>query len=143
MGEINKLLLPIDGVPFVRRKSGQSSSVLCALESAPQDARAVMIALSDQPLLTVEDLADLQDAYLALEHRSEPIALVPCVNGQRGNPVVLSRALVDTLIDQRTPPRAYLDQHPEVTIFKNFTASGFIVDIDNPAQWAEFLANQD
>jgi molybdenum cofactor cytidylyltransferase len=69
---------------------GLSTSLKAGFAALPPKARAAIILLGDMPLVK----AELIDRLVAGWHGSgEPAALVPVLNGQRGNPVVISRAL--------------------------------------------------
>jgi molybdenum cofactor cytidylyltransferase len=69
---------------------GLSTSLKAGFSALPPNARAAIILLGDMPLVS----ASLMDALVAGWHeRGEPAALVPTLNGRRGNPVVISRAL--------------------------------------------------
>lgn len=69
---------------------GLSTSLKAGFSALPPNARAAIILLGDMPLVS----ASLMDALVAGWHESgEPAALVPTLNGRRGNPVVISRAL--------------------------------------------------
>jgi molybdenum cofactor cytidylyltransferase len=69
---------------------GLSMSLKAGFSALPPEARAAMILLGDMPFVRTE----LIDALIAAwQERGEPLALVPSLNGRRGNPVVLSRAL--------------------------------------------------
>lgn len=69
---------------------GLSMSLKAGFSALPPEARAAMILLGDMPFVG----AELIDALIAgWQERGRPAALVPALNGRRGNPVVLSRAL--------------------------------------------------
>ncbi len=69
---------------------GLSTSLKAGFSALPPEARAAIILLGDMPFVR----AELIDALISVwQERGEPAALVPVLNGQRGNPVVLSRAL--------------------------------------------------
>lgn len=69
---------------------GLSTSLKAGFARLPPEARAVVIVLGDMPLVTT----GLINALVAGWHESgEPAALVPTLDGRRGNPVVISRAL--------------------------------------------------
>ena len=69
---------------------GLSTSLKAGFSALPPEARAAIILLGDMPLVTT----GLINALVAGWHESgEPAALVPTLNGRRGNPVVISRAL--------------------------------------------------
>ncbi|MBM6579982.1 nucleotidyltransferase family protein [Microvirga sp. BT689] len=69
---------------------GLSTSLKAGFSALPPKARAAVVLLGDMPFVK----AGLIDALVAGWHASgEPAALVPTLDGQRGNPVVISRAL--------------------------------------------------
>jgi molybdenum cofactor cytidylyltransferase len=69
---------------------GLSTSLRAGLSALPPTTRAAVILLGDMPFVK----ADLIDALVAeWRERGEPAALVPTLDGRRGNPVVLSRDL--------------------------------------------------
>jgi molybdenum cofactor cytidylyltransferase len=69
---------------------GLSTSLKAGFAALPVEARAAIVLLGDMPLVG----ADLIDALIGgWQERGRPAALVPAFNGQRGNPVVLSRDL--------------------------------------------------
>lgn len=69
---------------------GLSTSLKAGFSALPPEARAAIVLLGDMPFVK----AELIDALIsAWQDRGEPAALVPVLNGRRGNPVVLSRTL--------------------------------------------------
>jgi molybdenum cofactor cytidylyltransferase len=69
---------------------GLSMSLKAGFSALAPAARAAVILLGDMPFVR----AELIDALITgWQDRGEPAALAPVLNGQRGNPVVLSRAL--------------------------------------------------
>jgi molybdenum cofactor cytidylyltransferase len=74
---------------------GLSTSLKAGFSTLPLETRAAIVLLGDMPFVRPE----LIDALVASwRDKGEPAALVPVVNGQRGNPVVLSRALQATVM---------------------------------------------
>jgi len=69
---------------------GLSTSLKAGFAALPREARAAVILLGDMPLVGASLIDGLVKNWRAL---GEPAALVPTLNGRRGNPVVLSRAL--------------------------------------------------
>ena len=75
---------------------GLSTSLKAGFSALPRTAQAAVILLGDMPFVK----ADLIDALVAeWRERGEPAALVPTLNGRRGNPVVLSRDLQAAIED--------------------------------------------
>lgn len=86
--------LPVEIVHNPLFANGLSTSLKAGFSALPPEARAAIILLGDMPFVR----PGLIDALVANWHdRGEPAALVPVLNGQRGNPVVLSRALQTTI----------------------------------------------
>jgi molybdenum cofactor cytidylyltransferase len=82
--------LPVWIVPNPLFADGLSTSLKAGFSTLPPKARAAIVLLGDMPFVRPE----LIDALIAgWQGRGEPAALIPVLNGQRGNPVVLSRAL--------------------------------------------------
>jgi molybdenum cofactor cytidylyltransferase len=74
---------------------GLSTSLKAGFSTLPLETRAAIVLLGDMPFVRPE----LIDALVAnWRDKGEPAALVPVLNGQRGNPVVLSRALQATVM---------------------------------------------
>jgi molybdenum cofactor cytidylyltransferase len=82
--------LPVQVVHNPQYADGLSTSLKAGFSALPPEAQAAIVLLGDMPFVRSE----LIDALIAnWQGRGEPAALVPVLNGQRGNPVVLSRAL--------------------------------------------------
>ena len=82
--------LPVRIVHNPKYPDGLSTSLKAGFSALPSKARAAIVLLGDMPLVG----ANLIDALMAGWHdRGEPAALIPTLDGRRGNPVVISRAL--------------------------------------------------
>lgn len=82
--------LPVQIVHNALFAQGLSTSLKAGFSALPPSARAAIVLLGDMPFVT----AGLIDALVAgWRDKGEPAALVPTWNGQRGNPVVISRKL--------------------------------------------------
>jgi molybdenum cofactor cytidylyltransferase len=82
--------LPIQIVHNPLFADGLSTSLKAGFSALPPRVRAALVLLGDMPLVS----ASLIDALVAGWHdRGEPAALIPTLDGRRGNPVVISRAL--------------------------------------------------
>ena len=83
----------------------------------------------DQPQIT---LRELQALMTYAEHvRGQVRAIVPCYQGQRGNPVVLTRSVVEAVL--ATPNqgcREWLDQNPDHVLFIDMPHKSYIRDVD-------------
>ncbi len=80
-------------VRIVRNASfaeGLSTSLKAGFAALPPEAGAAIVLLGDMPLVTADLIDALVNGWRAM---GEPVALVPTLNGRRGNPVVISREL--------------------------------------------------
>lgn len=117
----------------VRNKNpeqGQQSSVRLGLSSLQGHPDLVLIALADQPLVDENDLRELLQAFCARPSGTE--ILYPVVNGQRGNPVMMSAAAVSDFLQDSSDItcRTYIDQHA-LSVHKYLTKNDhFIADLD-------------
>jgi molybdenum cofactor cytidylyltransferase len=82
--------LPVQIIQNALFADGLSTSLRVGFSALPPGARAAIILLGDMPFVE----SGLIDALVAgWRDRAEPAALIPTWNGQRGNPVVISRDL--------------------------------------------------
>jgi molybdenum cofactor cytidylyltransferase len=172
MGDVNKLLIDIDGKPMVRRaaetllannlalyvvtghererveaalrdldnitfvhnpayRDGQASSIRAGLAALNGDHEAALIALSDQPGLEAADIADLINAF---QHSDGSRILMPVFDGQRGNPIVVPGAIIETIGDgpMNFGCRKFMDANPERVWRYEVQNDHFTRDIDTP-----------
>ncbi len=172
MGDINKLLIEIDGKPMVRRaaetlqasglalyvvtghergrveaalrdlenivfvhnpayRDGQASSIRAGLAALNGEHEAAFIALSDQPGLEAADIADLIGAF---QDSDGSRILMPVFDGQRGNPIVVPRAIIETIGDgpMNFGCRKFMDANPERVWRYDVQNDHFTRDIDTP-----------
>jgi molybdenum cofactor cytidylyltransferase len=88
--------LPVQILDNALFAQGLSTSLKTGFSALPPTTRAAVILLGDMPFVK----ADLIDALVAgWRERGEPAALVPTLDGRRGNPVVLSRDLQAVIED--------------------------------------------
>ena len=108
---------------------GQQSSVRVGLAALNGNFDAIFILLADQPLLGSGDLTELIAAF---KKRLNGNVLVPVVNGQRGNPIVLDAiARADILAsDTNLGCRHLIERQPELVFVHNTSNTRFITDLD-------------
>jgi molybdenum cofactor cytidylyltransferase len=82
--------LPIQIVRNSRFAEGLSSSLQAGFAALPLEAKAVIVLLGDMPFITADLIDELLSAWRGA---GRPAALIPILDGRRGNPVVLSRTL--------------------------------------------------
>jgi CTP:molybdopterin cytidylyltransferase MocA len=93
--------------------AGQQGSVRVGLASLSGAFDAVIIMLADQPLIGAADLVELIGAF---KKRPAGHLLVPVVNGQRGNPVVLDDVALARILasDANLGCRHLIERQPEL-----------------------------
>ena len=170
MGEINKLHMPIDGVPLLKRSigtlldaelgeivvvlgyeiadtralleclpvdtvynedyaTGQMTSVHCGLGSLSQPCEGVMVALGDQPALTVSDINLLVDAFFT---RDGGEVVIPEYEGKRGNPIIFSDRCRQEIITGKynLGCRRFIDNNPELVRSVEMLGPSVVIDLD-------------
>lgn len=110
-------------------KAGQSSSVRLGLESLQSDYDALLIALCDQPNVGAQEIEFLLEQFNQRTASQEII--LPIVNGQRGNPVLFSKKVIQRVLGiPGMVCRAYMDQHPELVKSYVTEHDAYILDVD-------------
>ena len=125
----------LDGlaVSFVHNPSfatGLSSSLKAGVYALPDDAAGAAILLADMPKVSAGLLGALAKAFNENPHAC---ALAPNLNGQRGNPVFIRRALFDDVarLDGDVGARALLRGRSDVVdVAMDDDAVAF--DVDTP-----------
>ena len=120
--------LPLNFVENPHYMQGMSTSLKAGINALHEDVDAVMVLLADMPKVSAALLRDMSDDYKA---QPEAAALVPVLDGQRGNPVILSRRLFAGLmqLEGDQGARKLLERTPDVVEFQVADA-GICLDID-------------
>lgn len=109
--------------------AGQPSSVRLGIKSLKSNYEVVLIALCDQPKIGVSEIESLLEQFHGRSAKQEIV--LPVFNGQRGNPVLFSREVIERILEAPGMVcRTYMDQHPELV--KTFATDNeaFILDAD-------------
>ena len=130
--------LQIDYVHNNDHATGMASSLTAGLAALPAETEAVLICLSDMPLVTSNDIENLCAAFAPAEGRA---ICIPVHAGRRGNPVLLGRQLFAGLAglsgDQGAKP--FIQQHAELVV-EVPSGPGVLLDIDTPEAYEDFRA---
>ena len=121
---------PVTIVRNPQPERGQQSSVRLGIEALGAACDFVIVALADQPLVGSAELDELINAFA---HRPAATqVLYPQVQGQRGNPVLFSGELIARwlALEQRTPLRKFIDEHPHQVHVHETDNERFIIDLD-------------
>jgi len=108
---------------------GQEGSVRVGLAALSGPFDAVFIVLADQPLIAAGDLTELIGAF---KKRPAGHVVVPVVNGQRGNPILLDEAAHAQILASGTnlACRHLIERNPELVHVHQTSNTRFITDLD-------------
>lgn len=120
---------PVTVVRNGQPEDGQQSSVRLGLEALGAKFDLVLVVLADQPLIGTADLTELIAAFKKRPHGA---IVIPMVNGQRGNPVVLSMDAATEILasDKKLACRKFIENNPD-TVYQYPTDNDrFVLDLD-------------
>jgi molybdenum cofactor cytidylyltransferase len=108
---------------------GQEGSVRVGLAALNGNFDAVFVMPSDQPLIGAGDLTELIGVF---KKRPRGHVVVPVVDGQRGNPIVLDEVALAQILASGTKLgcRHLTENHPELVHKYETTNTRFITDLD-------------
>jgi len=118
--------------------SGMAASLRAGLQSLPENATGLLVALADMPDITTDDYLSLIKSFLSdLEAN---IHRATSADGTGGNPVLLPRwALNDpSVFTGDTGARHLLRQHAERVRLVPLPDSHATTDLDTPQDWAKW-----
>jgi molybdenum cofactor cytidylyltransferase len=130
--------LPLRLVTNERYRDGQMTSVHCGLEALSEPCKGIMVCLSDQPLLCVDDIDRLVRAF---EHQCPGSVLIPAWQGRRGNPVILGYEHRDAILagGPGLGCRRYIDAHPQLVVWQEMDNDHVVFDLDTPEDYQRLL----
>lgn len=133
--------LPLQLVYNQAHSSGQMTSVHCGLASLENSYGGVIIALGDQPALSVADINYLIEAY---QNRSSGEVVVPTFTGERGNPIIISEnCRADILAGTRNLGcRKFIEKNPELVCRVEMSNPGVVIDLDTPQEYEDYCESQ-
>jgi molybdenum cofactor cytidylyltransferase len=116
---------------------GQASSVRAGLAALSSRLDAIVVALADMPLITAEDVTAVLGAY---KRRARGSVLVPFVDGERANPVVLDAAVRDAVLagDLNFGCRQWIERHPDQVAHFDVDNDHYRIDLDTSEDLARF-----
>ena len=120
---------PLTWIKNLQPELGQASSVRLGLESLKSDYEVLLIALCDQPDIASTEIEALLWQFNQRSANQEVV--LPMVNGQRGNPVLFSKPIIEKILAiPGMVCRPYMDLHPELV--KTFVTDNqaFVMDVD-------------
>lgn len=115
--------------------AGQAASLRAGISSLPDDVTGAVILLGDMPLVTPGTVRAVADAI-------GDDAVVPAVNGRRGNPAGIGRKLFPLLLelDGDAGARQIFEAHPPRVVA--VSDIGIFRDVDTPEDHAALVEEQ-
>jgi molybdenum cofactor cytidylyltransferase len=116
---------------------GLASSLKAGIAALPGSVAGALILLGDMPAVTS---ALIDRLIAAFGERPDALAAAPIVNGRRGNPALLARALFPSIaaLDGDEGARKLLDNaEPGRVIGVEISGIGAVLDVDTPQSLAE------
>ena len=108
---------------------GQDASVRFGLAALNGAFDAIFVMSCDQPLIAADDLTELIGAF---KKRPAGHIVVPMVDGQRGNPILLDDAAREQIMQSgaNLGCKHLTERHPELVHVHQSTNARFITDLD-------------
>jgi molybdenum cofactor cytidylyltransferase len=129
--------LPVRTVYNSDYESGQMTSVHCGLGSLSQTCDGVMVALGDQPALTVSDINYLVEAFFT---RKGGEVVIPEYQGNRGNPIIISSRCQQEIVtgNYNLGCRRFIENNPDLVRTVEMPGPSVVIDLDTPVDYRRF-----
>ncbi len=117
---------------------GQTSSLQLGLAAAMEDSpEAAILCLVDHPAISSAVIVQLRERF---ESTRSPV-LIPTYKGERGHPVVISRALFPELLSLQPaePANSVIRKYRDATQFVEVADPGILLDVDDPAAYRQLI----
>lgn len=114
-------------------REGMSSSVKCGVRAVSAAARAVVVALVDQPQID----ASIIDQVIAEYERRPALIVIPTYGGRNGHPVLIDLRLRDELLafDPARGLRQVVQAHAAEVVHIEVTTDAVLTDFDYPEDY--------
>jgi len=118
-------------------QQGMSTSIIAGLKQVDKKARAVLIALGDQPFVDSQTINSLVEAFIA----SKRGIIVPVYQDRRGNPVILAIKYKDELLNLKGDigGREIIKRHPDDVLEVTVNCEGILLDIDTAENYTSMI----
>jgi len=120
-------------------QQGMSTSIIAGLKQVDKRARAVLIALGDQPFVNSQTITSLVEAFIA-NNRG---ILIPVYQGRRGNPVIFAIKYKGELLNLKgdVGGREIIKLHPNDVLEVAVNCKGVLLDIDTMENYTPITLN--
>jgi len=122
-------------------RSGMLSSVQCGFKALPEETRAVLVVLGDQPKISADVINKLIDAY---KSTGKGIVL-PVYKKERGHPVLIDVKYGEE-VENLSPEvglRGTVYNHPEDILEVEVETPSIFQDIDDESDYKRELENKE
>ncbi len=122
-------------------RSGMLSSVQCGFKALPEETRAVLAVLGDQPKISTTVINKLVDAYKS----SGKGIVLPVHNKERGHPVLIDVKYREEVgnLSPEVGLRGTVYNHPEDILEVDVETSSIFQDIDYESDYKRELENKE
>lgn len=120
-------------------QQGMSTSIIAGLKQVDKRARAVLIALSDQPFVDSQTITSLVEAFIANKRG----IIIPVYQGRRGNPVIFAIEYKGELLNLKgdVGGREIIKLHPDEVLEVAVNCEGVLLDIDTMENYTPITLN--
>lgn len=132
----------LEGVEVVLNpeyRRGQTSSLQAGLRALERlDLEAVVLCLVDHPAVSATTVQKLSQSF----RQSHAPAVIPTYQGQRGHPVIISRALFGDLqsLSPDEGANTIIRSHRDATRFIEVDDASVLLDVDDPERFRQLQA---
>jgi molybdenum cofactor cytidylyltransferase len=118
---------------------GLSTSVKTGLGAVPEDVDGAIVCLGDMPQVRAPLIDKLVAAF---DPERGALAVVPTIDGKRGNPVVWSRRFFPELmaLEGDIGARNVIGRYPEAVVEVPLTDTAALIDVDTPEAFDQVKA---
>lgn len=118
-------------------ESGQMTSVHAGLGALQQPCSGVLVALGDQPALTVDDINQLTQAF---KHRGNAEVIIPQYQARRGNPIIISDSSREDILagKRKLGCRRFIENNPELVKMVDMSNPAVVIDLDTPEEYQNY-----
>jgi molybdenum cofactor cytidylyltransferase len=118
-------------------QQGMSASIIAGLKQVDKRARAVLIALGDQPFVDSQTINSLVEAFIANKRG----IITPVYQGRRGNPVIFAIRHKRELLNLKgdVGGREIIKRHPDDVLEVAVNCEGVLLDIDTMENYTSMI----
>jgi CTP:molybdopterin cytidylyltransferase MocA len=130
-------LLPVQTVINDQFKDGMHTSIIAGVKALPDEAKAVMIFLGDQPFIPPITIQNVIDAW----NTSGKSIIIPLCDGKRGHPPLYDTSLRDEILnlDREVGLRSVALKFPDKICEVETFCPTIVRDIDTPEEYLREL----